>query len=157
MRKPLGVVARAIRGRSSGLGWRGGATAAEPADVRCSKGWGALRAKPTGLKGRAGGGDPHRGSNQAGASCRSCGDEARRRCTDGVRCPGRCRGPPGLLIRRGDADTSCEREPWISGARGSKEASKRSELVSPAAATLSTIPALARVRGRAASLESLLG
>ena len=31
MRNPLGVVARAIHGRSSGFGWRGGAMAVEPA------------------------------------------------------------------------------------------------------------------------------
>ena len=45
MRNPLGVVARAIQGRSSGFGWRGGAMAAEPAGVRCSRGWGALQLK----------------------------------------------------------------------------------------------------------------
>ena len=68
----------------------------------------------------------------------------------------RRRAPPGLLIHRGDADLSCEKEPRISRAQGSKEASESLELVSLAAATSYAIAVLARVLGRAASLESLL-
>ena len=101
MLNPLGVVARAIRGRSSGLGWRGGATAAEPADVRCSKGWGALRATLVGPKGRVGGGGPHRGSGRFETARRGRRRRVRRRSSFVRPCPGRCRGSPGLLVRRG--------------------------------------------------------
>ena len=47
------------------------------------------------------------------------GGELRRRCTDGVRGRGCRGGAPGLLIRREDAGSCCEREPGVSDARDS--------------------------------------
>ena len=56
----------------------------------------ASRATGTGTKEGGDWGVAHRGSKRTEASCRSRGDEARRRLTDGARGPARCRGLPSL-------------------------------------------------------------
>ena len=67
-RDPLGVVARAIRGRSRVFRWRGGATAAKPAGVRVQATKGALRPTRTCAEGKAGCVGAYRGSERAGAA-----------------------------------------------------------------------------------------
>ena len=56
----------------------------------------ASRATGTGTKEGGDWGVAHRGSKRTEASCRSRGDEARRRLTDGARGPARCSGLPSL-------------------------------------------------------------
>jgi len=69
---------RLVRKGDGGSVWR-----SSPA-CQCSGAWGALQATLTGLKGRAGGGGPHRGSSRAARVCRGVNVDGGRRRRNGV-------------------------------------------------------------------------
>ena len=62
------------------------------------------------------------GRNGLVRPCRADGDDVERRVAGGAREGGCCRASPGLLIRQGEAQPCCEREPRVSEARGSPAA-----------------------------------
>ena len=85
MLNPLGVVARAIRGRSSGLGWRGGATVVEHAGERRSGLGLGLGASIASAKGKGWVTGAHRDAGWSGKPCRGRDGGVRRRRWGGAR------------------------------------------------------------------------